>query len=298
VLEDVWRDHRQWSNAAGRLKQRIILWRSLALGLAILGAVLATLATQVGLTSGPGRALSLSAAVALAIVPVIRAARLGKDRIEGWTRARSASEALKADTYLYLTQTPPYDKEDRERELLNQTNRLLGQVGDLAGETVGMPNADKPLPDAHDIDSYLRIRVRPQINEYYQPQAAKQQQRLSLFSGIEFALSVVAALLGAIAAAARLNEVAVWVAVATTVGAAITAHIAAARYEHLVISYLSTARQLRSLVRSWEGRSDKTPEEAGRLVRECEDVISRENESWMAAWSRGEGQALPAPAAP
>ena len=87
-------------------------------------------------------------------------------------------------------------------------------------------------------------------------------------------------------------------AVLTTVGAAITAHIAAARYEHLVISYLSTARQLRSLLRGWEGRSHKTPEEAGRLVRECEDVISRENESWMAAWSRGEEQALPSPAAP
>jgi SMODS and SLOG-associating 2TM effector domain 1 len=84
----------------------------------------------------------------------------------------------------------------------------------------------------------------------------------------------------------------------TTVGAAVTAHIAAARYEHLVISYLSTARQLRFLLRSWEGRPDKTAEAAGRLVRECEDVISRENESWMAAWSRGEDPALPSSAAP
>jgi hypothetical protein len=229
---------------------------------------------------------------------VIRAARLGKDRIEGWTRARSASEALKAETYLYLTRTPPYDQEDRESELLKRTDRLLGQVGDLAGETVGMPNADRPLPDVHDIDSYLRIRVRPQISKYYQPQAAKQQQRLSLFRGLEFTLSVLAVLLGAIAATARLNSVGVWVAVVTTVGAAITAHIAAARYEHLVISYLSTARQLRFLLGGWEGRSDKTPEAVGKLVRDCEDVISHENESWMAAWSRGEDQALPSPAAP
>jgi hypothetical protein len=62
--------------------------------------------------------------------------------------------------------------------------------------------------------------------------------------------------------------------------------------------YLSTVRQLRSLLRSWEGRSDKPPVAAGRLVRECEDVISRENESWMAAWSRGEDPALPSPATP
>jgi hypothetical protein len=298
ALADVWRDHRQWSHAAGRLKRRIIFWRSVALGFAILGAVLATLATQLGLRSGLGRALSLTAAVALAVVPIIRGAKLSKDRIEAWTRARSASEALKAETYLYLTRTPPYDNEDRDGELLKQTDQLLRQVGDLAGETVGTPDTDRPLPDVHDIDSYLRIRVRPQISEYYQPQAAKQQRRLSLFQGIEFTLSLLAALLGAVAAAARLDDVGVWVAVLTTVGAAITAHIAAARYEHLIISYLSTARQLRSLLRGWEGRPDKTPERAGKLVRDCEDVISRENESWMAAWSRGEDPALPSPAAP
>jgi hypothetical protein len=298
ALDDAWRDQRQWSHAAGRLKQRIIFWRSVALGFAILGAVLATLATQVGLKSGLGQALSLTAAAALAVVPVIRGARLGKDSIEAWIRARSTSEALKAETYLYLTRTPPYDKKDREGELLKQTDLLLGQVGDLAGETVDMPDADKPLPDVHDIGSYLQIRVRPQISDYYQPQAAKQQRRLSLFRGIEFALSMLAALLGAVAATARLAEVGVWVAVLTTVGAAITAHIAAARYEHLVISYLSTARQLRSVLRSWERRSDKTPAAAAQLVRDCEDVISRENESWMAAWSRGDDQALPSPAAP
>ena len=157
VLADVWRDHRQWSNAAGRLKRRIIFWRSAALAFAILGAVLATLATQAGQTSGLGRALSLTAALALAIVPVIRGARLGKDRIEGWTRARSVSEALKAETYLYLTRTPPYNKEGRDGELLKRTGRVMSQVKDLAGNTVGMPDADKPRPDVHDIARNRRL---------------------------------------------------------------------------------------------------------------------------------------------
>jgi SMODS and SLOG-associating 2TM effector domain 1/Protein of unknown function (DUF4231) len=293
VVADVWRDHRQWSNAAGRLKRRIIVWRSLALGFAILGAVLATSATQLGEDSGLGRALGLTAALALAVVPVIRGARLGKDRIEGWTRARSVSEALKAETYLYLTGTRPYDKEDRDGELVNQTGAIVSQAEDLAGNTVGMPDADEPLPDVRDVDSYLRLRVQSQLDRFYLRQAARQQRRLSLFRGIEFTLSVLAAVLGAVAAAARLDGVGVWVAVVTTVGAAITAHIAAARYEHLVISYLSTARQLRSLQRRWQSRPDKSPETAGRLVRDCEDVISRENESWMAAWSRGEDPAQP-----
>ena len=191
-----------------------------------------------------------------------------------------------------------YEEDDPDGELLKQTSVIVSQVEDLAGETIGMPDADKLLPDVHNVESYLRLRVQPQIGDYYQPQAVKQQQRLSLFRSVEFILSVLAALLGATAAAAQLDTVGIWVAVVTTVGAAITAHIAAARYEHLIISCMSTARQLRFLVRSWEGRSDKTPEVAAKLIRQCEDVISRENESWMAAWSRGEDSALPSPAAP
>jgi hypothetical protein len=297
-IADVWREHRQWSHAASRLKKRIVLWRSVTLVLAVLGAVAATLATQVGLTSALGRTLSVSAALALALVPVIRGARLGRDRIEAWTRARSASEALKAESYLYLTGTPPYDQNDRDPKLLRQTDAIVRQVDDLTGDTVGMPDADKPLPDVHDIESYLRIRVQPQIDDYYRPQAAKQQRRLAQFRSVEFGLSLLGALLGAVAAAAQLDNVGVWVAVVTTVGAAITAHIAAARYEHLIISYLSTTRQLRSCVRQWRHRPDKTTEAAGELVHSCEDVISRENESWMAAWSRGENAALPSPATP
>ena len=82
---------------------------------------------------------------------------------------------------------------------------------------------------------------------------------------------------------------AAWVAVVTTVGAAITAHIAAGRHENLIIAYLTTARQLRFLVREWRSGGDRGPQAAARLVRECEDVISRENESWMAVWSRDDG---------
>jgi hypothetical protein len=60
------------------------------------------------------------------------------------------------------------------------------------------------------------------------------------------------------------------VAVVTTVGAAITAHIAAARHEHLVLTYLSTARQLRARVAQWRDGTDPvrerrrlTPPESG-----------------------------------
>src|SRR3712207_2457577 len=107
MIETTWQDQRQWSHAAGALKRNLGVWRSIALTLAITGAILATLSTQVGLKTELGRNLSIGATVALALVPVIRTALLGRKRIEDWTRARSASEGFKKHVYLYLTRTTP-----------------------------------------------------------------------------------------------------------------------------------------------------------------------------------------------
>ena len=296
---EAWRDHRQWSHAANRLKKRIVRWRSTALALAIAGAVLATLATQVGLDNGVGQGLSVAAAVALAVVPIIRTVRLGRDRVEEWTRARSVSEGLKEEVYIYLTGAPPYDGIGRDAQFRKRTFSITEDAKDLVGHTIGCPTNDKPLPTIDGAESYLTDRVQPQIDQYYSPSAAKQQRRLTLFRAVEFGLALLGALLGAVAAATKLDAVGAWVAVVTTVGAAITAHIAAARYEHLLITYMSTARQLRARVSQWRDSPDQGPQAAAQLVRDCEDIISRENESWMAAWSRDQGGGTePAPATP
>lgn len=283
-----WSDQRRWSHAASRLKRRIVRWRTTVLALAIAGAVLATLATQVGVDSGVGRGLSVAAAVALALVPVIRTARLGRDRIEAWTRARSVSEGLKREVYSYLTRTPPYDGDDRDAELGKRTSAIAGDADDLAGHTIDCPVEDPPLPGVDGVASYLRERVQPQIDRFYVPGAARHQRQLTRLRTGEFGLALLGALLGAAAAATGLDAVGAWIAVVTTVGAAVTAHTAAARHEQLVLVYMSAARQLRVRVTRWRDASDHGPGAAARLVRDCEDVIARENGSWMAAWTRDE----------
>jgi SMODS and SLOG-associating 2TM effector domain 1/Protein of unknown function (DUF4231) len=293
AVAEAWREQRRWSHAAAKLKSRITFWRSALLASAALGAVLATLATQVGLKTGAGRALSLVAAIAIALVPAIRGLRLRKDDVQSWTRVRSVSEGLKAEVYLYLTRTPPYHGADRDAQLTQHADAITGDADDLASLALGQPDADMPLPTVTDLDSYLTTRVQPQIDGYYRPGAAKQQRGLNLFRGIEFGLALLGTVLGAVAAATGTDQVGVWVAVVTTVGAAIAAHIAASQYEHLVVTYLSTARQLHTLVQRWRDRGDRGPEAATQLVRACEDTISRENESWMAAWTRDEGSAPP-----
>ena len=290
-VAEVWRDHRRWSNTTNRLKKSIAFWRSLALVLAIMGAVLATLASQAGAGMSWTRYVSGLAAGALALVPVIHGAKLGRRAVEAWTRARAASEALKTAVYLYSTRTPPYSGDDRDLRLREAADAIVADVGDLEGYTLGSPGNDKPVPAVTDVDSYMESRVQPQIDNYYRPRAARLQKRLRLFRGAEYALAMLAALLGALAAATGTVALAAWVAAVTTVGAAVTAHIAAARYERLVISYLATARRLRFLVNSWSSGGSRDAQVASRLVRECEDAISRENESWMAEWSRDEGAA-------
>ena len=296
---DVWRDQRRWSHAASALRSGIQLWRTTALVLAIAGAVLATMATQVGLRTALGQVLSIAAAVALAVAPGIRAAKLSTRTIEAWTRARSVSERLKEEIYVYLTATPPYDDSTRDVKLGQNACAIIEDAADIEGHTIDRPDDDKPLPAVHDVESYLLNRVEPQYDGYYRRSAAMNKRRLDRFRRVEFGLALLAATLGAVAAATRVDAVGAWVAVVTTVAAAITAHIAMSRYEHLMLTHQATARQLRTRVAQWRDDKDHDPESAARLVRDCEDVISRENESWMAAWTRDAGEApVPGPAAP
>jgi hypothetical protein len=75
------------------------------------------------------------------------------------------------------------------------------------------------------------------------------------------------------------DVVAVWVPVVTTVGAAVTAHAAAARYEYLLVEYLRTTEELERM-RDRRGPASKLTDE--QLVRKAEEVISVQNEGWMA----------------
>jgi hypothetical protein len=96
---------------------------------------------------------------------------------------------------------------------------------------------------------------------------------------IEVALGGGGAVLAAAAGTWEQDAVAVWVPVVTTVGAAVTAHAAAARYEYLLVEYLRTAEELER-VRERRGSASKLTDE--ELARKAEDVISVQNQGWMA----------------
>ena len=76
-------------------------------------------------------------------------------------------------------------------------------------------------------------------------------------------------------------------AVLTTVAGAILAHIEASRFDHLIVSYLATARRLEDQDVGY----DYAAASAGnwsQFVNKCEDIISSENMSWIAKWTKGQ----------
>jgi hypothetical protein len=276
-----WRQQRIWSQATNQLKRRIDRARLAALLLAITAAAFAVSADQIaGFSISWGRALSACAGISVGLATLLQR-RVSTEQIRAWTRARSASEGLKTEIYSYLAGGSAYTGTDRDQRLGVATRRIVAAVGDLERHTVGITPDDKPIPPVHDTDSYVAVRVNDQIDHYYRTKAAQYEIRVRRFRQMGDLLGVTAVVLAALAAAFQIEGLAAWVPVATTIGTAIAAHVAAARYDHLVIEFLRTAQRLEHLRN--QQLDDHVDQPA--FIDACEAAISVENQAWMARWN-------------
>ena len=271
-----------WSQTADRLKAGPARVWGFRLGLTVVAAALALAGSQVKAVSLPASvALASAAAVALAAVGLLRA-RQNVEQVRRWTRARSVSEALKTEVFLFLTGSGTYHGPDRERRLDAEVQRLEHEAGDLQRYAQGVQARTRPLPAVRDVDSYLAVRVRQsQLEGYYEPKASLLRRRLRALKIVEVTLALAAAALAALAAVSP--SIGAWAAVVTTAAGAVAAYIAAEHYEFLWIEYSRTASELRRLLdrgTAADGRVLSGPE----LVCECEQVISVQNQARMAKW--------------
>ena len=108
----VWQDQAEWSATANTLKSELSRWRLTILAALVIGALLGAVAFQFDGGSAAQRGAAIVGAVVLALVPVIRATKLSKAGLSEWTRARSASEALKHEVYAQATCTGRYRSEE------------------------------------------------------------------------------------------------------------------------------------------------------------------------------------------
>lgn len=279
-LQDLWRAQSLWSLTANRMKRKIERARTAALLAGMASAVFGTLgATIRDQEPEIARVLAAAAAFFILILPILRQHWTGP-ALRDWTRARSVSEAIKSEVHLWLARAGDYADDHQAAKLLDRTTSVCTDAADLVRFQSAIMPAERALPEVNDPVSYFAVRVTGQIDGYYRPKAQNLQSRLGRFRMAENAIVVAGVVLGVAAAATAEAPVTSWIAVVTTLGSAIAVHVAATRYEYQLIEFLRTAARLDQL-RVKAARSKDT-DELRRLAVAAEDVISVENQGWMA----------------
>jgi hypothetical protein len=280
LLDELWRQQSLWSRTANLMKKRIGRARAAALVVAVAVAALGTLAGVLAEPQpAPSRVLAGVAAFGAALLPILRSGWSGR-ALRDWTRARSVSEALKSEVYLWLARAGDYSGDEHGARLREKTAKVRGDGSDLLRYQARVVPEQRALPAVHDIASYFAVRVTGQIDTYYRRRAAELQARLRWFRAAEVALALLAAALGAVTAAVGRSSFAPWIAVVTTVTTALAVHVAATRYEYQLIEFLRTADRLDQLRST--AASGASADELDALAVSAESVISIENQGWMA----------------
>jgi SMODS and SLOG-associating 2TM effector domain 1/SMODS and SLOG-associating 2TM effector domain 3 len=297
LVESAWRDQAIWSEVANRLKAELSMWRNRAAVAGVLGAFLGTLAATLG---GLGerwwwlRALiALAGAVVLAVVPYVVRTKVSKDRVREWVRARSASEALKEIIYRYLVGAPSFNSASSPADLIKRCQTVKEKVRDLNIYAASIAPPRKVRPLTLTADGYVESRVNDEVEGYYRPKGREKAFAAKRLHDLEFGLGLLAVVMAAMASAAaatgvtQLSLFGPWVAVVTTASAAVTAHLAASRYDHEAMTYFGTADRLIGLRDEWLVNPNRLdPTCVARFVDDCEHAISTENEAWLAEWTR------------
>ncbi|WP_411082838.1 DUF4231 domain-containing protein [Streptomyces sp. cmx-18-6] len=283
---NVWAQQASWSLAANRQKRQIGRVRAVSLFCFVIAAVLGTAAAQTG-SAHPAvaRWLAFGAAVAVGAVTVLNS-RVGQGQIQDWTRLRSVSEAFKGEVYACLAGVGSYRTPQAVAVLRDAVNGIRAEAGDLLHHIADIPvDPARPLPDVDGVDSYFRVRVRGQIDDYYRPKALWMRGRLRIVRRTELLLGGAAVLLGAGSGAFQVEAAAAWVAVLSTVSATVVAYATAAKYEYQELEFLRTADELERILADWQLSAHRTPQTEDALVSRCEQVISILNDTWMVKWN-------------
>jgi hypothetical protein len=284
-----------WSVTANRLKASIDRARWAVFIFSVLGAVLATLASQLvppaGETSGisaadPRTWLVIAGALSLATATFFTQRLLGQEHVVGWVRARAISEALKREAYKFAAGATPYNEANRESLLNAECQKIESDGDDLIAMLVTNPGAGSVPRTTLTPKQYVERRVDEQI-KFYNKRAGDYRATATWLRRTEFGLALAATLITAIASITGKStpifgvpfDIAALTAVLTTIAGAVLAHVEASRFDFLVTTYLATARRL-------EDRKGASQEPLSALVNDCETIIAMENLSWIAKWAK------------
>ena len=283
-----------WSVTANNLKAGVDRARWAVFGFSVLGALLATLASQLGppaggtggVASDPRTWLAILGALSLATATFFTQRLLGQEHVTGWVRARAISEALKREAYKFAAAAAPYDQANAEALLDVERGKIEADGDDLLESLATNPGPGSVPRSMLTPQQYVERRVDGQI-KYYKEHAESYRKTATWLRRAEFGLALAATLITAIASVTGKSthifgvgfDIAALTAVLTTVAGAVLAHVEASRFDYLVTTYLATARRL-------DDRKSGPRDTWSAFVDDCETIIATENMSWIAKWTK------------
>jgi hypothetical protein len=280
-----------WSSTADVLKRRVEIARWVTFTFSILGALLAAIASQ--LNDPPRMYFAIAGAVLLAVVSFVTSRLLGGAQITNWLRARTASEALKREAYKFAACVTPYDDPiKRDAALNSERERIERDVDDLLASALSSAKAGSAPRNKLSRDEYIAGRVRQQIDRFYLPRANANKKIAVSLRWVEFSLALAATIITAMVGVAgkelfgiKFDFVAL-TAVLTTIAGAVLAHIEATRCDFLVMTYRAAEWRLSAQIAEIGDVNALSPEKWSDFVNRCEAIISEENTSWIAKWTK------------
>lgn len=287
ILESVADSQAKWSTTANGMKSTIDRARWCVFALSSLGAVLASVASQLPEgNANPRTWVAITAAICLAFATLFTQRLLGPERIAAWVRSRAISERLKREAYRYATKAAPYDDPAKADDVLRtELQKIDEDAKELLEQRLPAKDQGSSPRVFLGLDEYLAKRTSKQI-AFYEDRAKTYQSTASRLRSLELALAGAATLLTAVASVVAKPVIlgvhfdfAALTAVLTTLGGAVIAHIEAERYSFLVVTYRATALQL-------QRRVDGAKAPLSDFVNDCENILSAENASWIAKQTR------------
>lgn len=299
TLELAWKTFAMYDANANRQQRSHNRSQTGALALGILGTLLVLIQTQMdlfGVASGQSLAENMLQFIILLIpITITFVIALGNRFNAGtkWILSRAGAESIKKEIYRYRAQAEIYSdsqSQDVSRELkltrkieavsskLMQTEVNTSAIKEYTGPVppkYGAAEGDNGL-DYLSPDRYLKLRLQDQMT-YYRRKTVELESQLHRLQWIIYLAGAAGTLLVAI-------DLALWIALTTTIATSLTTFLQYQKVEEKLMRYNQTATDLMNVHNWWlalSAEEQANPDNIDKLVGQTEMSIHAEHATWV-----------------
>jgi hypothetical protein len=288
MINTAWDEYRGWAARARQLQESSQKWNRAALISAAAAAILGAAASQTAGDPVIGKTLSLLAAIAAGLTPILGKEILSLGSEAKWIRARATAEAIKSECFRLAARAGDYAEPDAEAKFTQRLETLTADAVQAKLTQKQDPVTDKGdkrrPPDHLDANWYIANRIDDQI-KYYRDKQREHEQAVTRLRYVAFGASAAAALFG-VAGLANQQVFAPWIGAMTTIATAVAAYGLLDRRQYLAASFGAMATGLGRLNARFRSLA------FAEFVTHAEDLMQSEH----AAWTERMTQTIPAPA--